>query len=146
MHMNLKSVFRAAALVTLSCSCAAVAGDALRDEIDRGNQAFVAAIMNGDVEQAVAGYTETACVIAPLAENACGREQILAFWTGVLDSGIGDVRITTGEVGSSGDLAYATGTLEVTDADGVTHASRYVLVFRKVAGEWKLHLDSWTPS
>lgn len=122
------------------------ASEALHEEMDNGNQAFVQALMSGDVEQAVASYTDTACVIAPMAENACGTDQIRAFWTGMVESSPQAVSITTGEVGSSGELAYATGTLEVTDAEGTTHASRYVLVFRMVDGEWKLHLDTWTPS
>jgi len=138
--------FRLAVCVLVAFSTATIAGEDLHALFDQGNQAFAGAIMNGDVEQAVAAYTDTACVIAPLAPNACGKEAITAFWTGVVESGITDVKLGTGEVGSSGDLAYVTGTLEVTDAEGVTHASRYVLVFRKVDGEWKLHLDTWTPS
>jgi ketosteroid isomerase-like protein len=70
----------------------------------------------------------------------------LAFWKGVIDAGVKNVSISTGEVASSGDLAYAVGTLEVTDLSDAKHHSRYVLVFKKVAGEWKLHLDIWTPS
>ena len=123
-----------------------VAGEDLHQKIDEGNQAFAAALMNGDVDAAVSSYTDTACIIAPSAENACGKDQIEAFWTGVVNSGVKNVRIDTGEVGSSGDLAYAVGTLVVTDANDVEHASRYTLVFRKVEGEWKLHVDTWTPS
>lgn len=144
--MNTKLVYTIAMIVSTVLSNVVIAGDALHKEFDQGNQAFAAAIMNGDVEQAVNAYTDTACVIAPSAKNACGREDILAFWTGVVESGVKDVKIGTGEVGSSGELAYVTGTLEVTDSTGVVHSSRYVLVFKKVAGEWKLHIDTWTPS
>jgi ketosteroid isomerase-like protein len=114
--------------------------------VDDGNQAFAAALMNGDVDLAVSSYTDTACVIAPSAENACGKEEIRAFWTGVVNSGVKSIKIDTGEVASSGELAYAVGTLVVTDSNDVEHASRYTLVFKKVAGEWKLHIDTWTPS
>ncbi len=114
--------------------------------IDEGNKAFAATIMAGDAGSAAEGYTEDAYVLAPSAATARGRDDIQAFWQGVIESGVKNVQINTGEVANSGDLAYATGTLEVTDADGATQHSRYVLVFKRVSGVWQLHLDIWTPS
>ena len=133
-------------MLTPVLSSLTLAGDDLHTEVDDGNQAFAAALMNGDVDLAVSIYTDTACVIAPSAENACGREELKAFWTDVVNSGVKGITIDTGEVASSGDLAYAVGTLVVTDSNDLQHASRYTLVFKKVAGEWKLHIDTWTPS
>jgi uncharacterized protein (TIGR02246 family) len=126
-------------------------GDAQSDEdifsvIDEGNKAFAATIMAGDARSAADGYTEDAYVLAPSAATARGREDIQAFWQGVIESGVKNVQINTGEVASSGDLAYATGTLDVTGADDTTEHSRYVLVFKRVSGTWQLHLDIWTPT
>jgi ketosteroid isomerase-like protein len=135
-----------AALVTTLFAGVALAGDALHKDMDAGNQAFVKAVLEGDTKAIMSAYTNNACVIAPLAENACGSDAILAFWTAVINSAPKDVKITTGEVGESGDLAYVTGTLVITDATGTEHHNRYVLVFKKVEGAWKLHLDTWTPS
>lgn len=144
--MHLIRAICLAVLLTPLVSSLTFAGEDLRKKIDEGNQAFAAALLEGDVDSAVSSYTDTACVIAPAAGTACGKEQIKAFWTGVVDSGVKNIKIDTREVGSSGDLAYAVGTLVVTDSTDVDHASRYTLVFKKVAGEWKLHIDTWTPA
>lgn len=122
------------------------ADDDLYNLIDAGNQATAAAIMAGDAESVAAGYTDDAYVLAPDAATVRGREGIRLFWQGMIESGVKNVHIGTGEVASSGDLAYAVGTLEVTGADDTTGYARYVLVFKRVSGEWRLHLDIWTPS
>jgi uncharacterized protein (TIGR02246 family) len=124
----------------------AQADNELYKELDAGNQAFAATVMAGDAESVAAGYTDDAYVLAPDAATARGREDIRAFWQGLIESGVKNVQIKTGEVASSGDLAYATGTLAVTGADDATAHSRYVLVFKRVSGAWQLHLDIWTPS
>ena len=127
-------------------SCATLADEELFKIIDEGNKAAAAAIMRGDADAVASAYTADAQLLAPSSETAHGREAIRAFWKGVIDSGVTNVRIGTGEVASSGDLAYAVGTLEVTGADGSEQHSRYVLVFREEEGTWQLHLDIWTPS
>jgi uncharacterized protein (TIGR02246 family) len=144
--MNLIRATCLAVLLTPPVTSLTFAAEDLRKKIDEGNQAFAAALLKGDVDSAVSSYTDSACVIPPSADNACGKEQIKAFWTDVVNSGVKNIKIDTREVGSSGDLAYAVGTLIVTDSTDVDHASRYTLVFKKVAGEWKLHIDTWTPT
>ncbi len=125
---------------------AVLANGELFEIIDGGNKATAAAIVHGDADAVASTYTDDAYLFAPSTETAHGREAIRAFWKGVIESGVKDVSIGTGEVASSGDLAYAVGTLEVTGTDGSEQHSRYVLVFKKEAGTWKLHLDIWTPS
>jgi uncharacterized protein (TIGR02246 family) len=122
------------------------ADEDIYNEIDAGNQAFAAAIIAGDAGSAAAGYTDDAYVLAPGAATVRGREEIRAFWQGMIESGVKNVQIGTAEVASSGDIAYAVGTLAVTGADDTTGHARYVLVFKRVSGEWRLHLDIWTPS
>lgn len=144
--MSLMRILFTIAIVITFQSSAVLADEDLFKIIDEGNKATAAAIMRGDADTIANTYTEDAYVLAPSAETAHGREAILAFWKGVIVTGAKNVNIGTGEVASSGNLAYAVGTLEVTGADGSEQHSRYVLVFKKEAGTWKLHLDIWTPS
>jgi uncharacterized protein (TIGR02246 family) len=144
--MNTKKLSATFAVLFALFLGGAHADDELHSLIDAGNQATAAAIMAGDADSVAAGYTDDAYVLAPDAATVRGRDDIRAFWQGAIDSGVQDVRIGTGEVASSGDLAYAVGTLEITGADGSTEYDRYVLVFKRVSGEWRLHLDIWTPS
>ena len=61
-----------------------------------------------------------------------------------MKSGIRGVKLTTDEVNSSGDLAYEVGRYELAGADGkVIDAGNYCIVWRRLAGAWKLHRDIW---
>ncbi len=144
--MNLKVQAGALSAIFALCVTGAGAQDELYEAMDAGNQGFVAAIMAGDAEAAAAAYTDDAYVLAPDTATVRGREDILAYWQGEIDSGVENMVINTGEVASSGDLAYVVGTLEMTVADGSTEHHRYVLVFKLVSGAWRLHLDIFTPS
>jgi uncharacterized protein (TIGR02246 family) len=144
MNLNLQAIACTAFIMLYMGE--AQANDELYDIIDAGNQATAAAIMAGDAGLVAAGYTDDGYVLAPDTATIQGRADIRAFWQGMIESGVKNVQIGTGEVASSGDLAYAVGTLEVTSADNTTGYARYVLVFKRVSGEWRLHLDIWTPS
>jgi ketosteroid isomerase-like protein len=122
-----------------------VAADELYATLDKGNQSFAKAILAKNVDNLVSNYTDDACVIAPHTTITCGREAIREFWTTVINSGPKDVSIVTQATGSSGDLAYATGTLAITEKNGTIQKNNYVLVLKFVADGWKLHLDTWTP-
>jgi len=114
-------------------------------ELDGANQAFAKAILDKDIDHLVGDYTEDACVLPPAAPRTCGLEAIRKFWAAVADSSPQNVQIETLAVGSSGDLAHATGVLRITAADGSRSAFNYVLVLKNISGVWKLHLDTWTP-
>ena len=120
-------------------------GDELMSELDGANQAFAQAVLDKNIDFLVSSYTEDACVLAPGAPRLCGLEAIRQFWTDVASSNPQDVKIGTLAVGSVRELAYATGELHLTAADGGVSAFNYVLVLKNVEGAWKLHLDTWTP-
>src|SRR5262245_7254525 len=122
---------------------AALAADPVRDAVDKGNHAFIAAFLRGDGKAVAALYTEDAMVIAPGAEVASGRAAIAAFWQKVIDSGVKNVTLSTMKVESAADLAYEDGTVKLVTADGKTSSDRYVVVWKRSNGEWKLHRDIW---
>lgn len=115
------------------------------EELDAANKAFEKALMAGDVDYLVNDYTDDGCVIAPMGGENCGKESIRAFWQSVIATSPKNVEIITEKAGSEGDLAFATGQLLVTDAESSVHKSRFAVVFKKVGGLWKLHVDSWNP-
>lgn len=115
------------------------------EELDAANRAFARAVMAGDVDAIVNDYTDDGCVIAPMAGEACGKESIRAFWKSVVASSPKNVEIITEKAGGEGNLAFATGQLLITEADSSVHKNRFAVVFRKVGGQWKLRVDSWSP-
>ena len=123
-----------------------LADDSLHSTLDQANQNFASAILAKNIDHLVGDYTHDACILAPSTPRTCGLEAIRKFWSAVVDSNPKDVKIGTMNVGSTGDLAYATGTLVITDASDNVSSNNYVLVLKDVDGVWKLHLDTWTPN
>jgi uncharacterized protein (TIGR02246 family) len=131
-------------LVTLACLAAAPArADAVRDAVEAGNRAFVAAFLKGDAAAIANLYTADARVIAPGAPVAMGRAAVGAFWQKSIDSGIKDVKLQTAEVGSVRDLAYETGSVRLVARDGAVSNARYLVVWKQIDGKWLIHRDTW---
>jgi ketosteroid isomerase-like protein len=119
--------------------------DSVLVELDAANKAFEKALMAGDVDYLVNDYTDDGCIIAPMAGETCGKELIRGFWESVIATNPKNVEIITEQVGSEGNLAFATGQLLITDAESIVHKNRFALVFRKIGDIWKLRVDSWNP-
>jgi ketosteroid isomerase-like protein len=115
------------------------------EQLDAANKGFAKAIVAGDIDHLVNGYTDDACIIAPQAPVTCGKEAIRPFWISVVASKPKNVEIITHNSEKDGNLSYATGELIITAADSAVQKSRFVLVFKLIDGSWKLHVDSWTP-
>jgi ketosteroid isomerase-like protein len=115
------------------------------EQLDAANKAFAKAVVAGDIDQLVDGYTDDACIIAPQAPLTCGKEAIRPFWISVVESKPKNVEIITHKAEKEGDLSYATGELIITDANSAVQKSRFVVIFKLIDGGWKLHVDSWTP-
>ncbi len=120
-------------------------GDSVLSNIDAENKAFAKALLANDVDRLVSAYTDGACIIAPKTEKVCGLDAIRDFWEAVIASNPKDVEIITESAEGGANFAYATGQLLITDSESNLDQNRFVLVFKKVDAEWKLHLDAWTP-
>jgi uncharacterized protein (TIGR02246 family) len=121
----------------------AARADEVRDAVEAGNRAFVAAMLRGDARALADSYTEDGQVIAPGAPVALGRVAIAAAWQKSIDAGVADLRLETAAVESSGDLACETGTVRLTGRGGAVTEGRYVVVWKRVGGRWKMHRDIW---
>ena len=130
-----------AAVVSISAAMLVAAADPVREAIDQGNQAFVKAFLAGDARAISELYTGDAKVIAPGSAIASGRAAIEAHWAGAIASGIKDLRIQTAAVESDGALAVEDGAVRLTDKDGNETVSRYVVVWKREDGRWRLHRD-----
>lgn len=117
--------------------------ETIREAVDAGNRALVAAILRGDARAASELYTVDAQVIAPGAPVARGRAAIASAWQATIDAGVKNVKLETTDVETSGDLACETGVVRVDYANGGVTVARYVVVWKREAGRWKLHRDIW---
>ena len=117
--------------------------DAVRDAVENGNRAFIAAFLRGDAKAVSELYTEDAQVIAPGAPVARGRAAIAAAWQKAIDGGVKDITLKTLDVEAAGDLACETGIVGLVGRDGTASTARYVVVWKHTSGQWKLHRDIW---
>jgi uncharacterized protein (TIGR02246 family) len=137
------ALFLATALAAALVLPRAARADEVRDAVEAGNRAFVAASLAGDAQAVAELYTETAELLAPGAPVARGRTAIAAFWQKGLETPPKAMRLETQDVESAGDLAYETGNVTIVAPDGATTQGRYVVVWKREGGRWKLHRDIW---
>jgi uncharacterized protein (TIGR02246 family) len=129
--------------VALCLPAAASRADDVRAAVEAGNRAFIAAFLAGDAQAVAQLYTEQAEVIAPAAPAARGRSAIADFWQKSIDAGPKAITLETTAVDSAGDLAYETGNATLVSRDGTSAKSRYLVVWKREDGRWKLHRDIW---
>jgi uncharacterized protein (TIGR02246 family) len=121
-------------------------GGDVRAQIEKLSQAWEKAYNAGDAAGVAALYGKDATVMPPGAEPASGASAIKAFFDGDVKSGAKN-ELTTEDVSGSGDYAVETGKWVATSADGkhLDHG-RYVTVYKKAGGGWKIYRDIWNSS
>jgi len=119
-----------------------------RAGIEAANAKFSAAFEHGDAATVAALYTQDAIVLPPDGEMVKGRQAIGEFWKATSKSGVKSAKLTTVDVGRSGDIAYEVGTVLLTvqpeGKEPATASAKYLVVWKRQAdGSWRLHRDIW---
>ena len=102
-----------------------------------------------DLNKTVSYYSTDAVVMPPNAPSATTKETFRNIWKDMIASASSvSWKATRVEVAKSGDMAYVSGTYEVTvnDASGkpVNDRGKYLEVWKKQAdGKWKCGADIW---
>jgi len=137
---------RAHALLTATCLCLPVSATAQdKATIQSLNDQFAKAFNTGDAAAVAAHYTEDAVVLPPGAEMVMGRNAILAFLKSAADQ-VGDIKLTAVDVKPLGNNAaqeIGTFSLRTKGAQSQQVTGKYVVVWEKVGGDWKLATDIW---
>ncbi|HEV2359695.1 MAG TPA: DUF4440 domain-containing protein [bacterium] len=110
-------------------------------DIAAANRAFEEAAKKRDTERLAGLYTADAIVMPPDGPFVKGRENIRQLWgSAIQQMGLRDVRLNTLDLDVVGDTAYEVGEAVLTlESSGAT--VKYVVVWRKVDGSWRLHRD-----
>jgi ketosteroid isomerase-like protein len=125
----------------------------LTDTVNATNKAFMDAYNGKDSKAVSELYTKDATAFPPNMVRVKGRENIAKLWQGAMDAGMTDLKLICDEVKENGDSGYDTGTysIKVPMKDGKMAADgtptevtgKYVVVWMKEDGAWKLHRDIW---
>ena len=119
----------------------------VREEIVKENTKFMAYFRNGDSKGLADCYTADAKILPPNTDEVSGRGAIARFWQALMDSGIKEAKLMTGEVDSSSTTAVEVSKYSLHDTNGKTlDSGKYIVVWKEEDGRWKLHRDIFNSS
>jgi len=126
---------------------AATSNAAVRAAIAAGNKKFADGAATKNATLIASAYTADAEAYPANSGIVKGRPALQKMWQSVLDSGIAAIELKTVEVESAGPFAYEVGSYTMKATDGkVADQGKYVVVWKQVDGQWRLHRDIWTTS
>jgi len=112
--------------------------------MEASNAKFVAAWEKKDGAGAAARYTADAQILPTGSPIIKGNDAIKAFWQTSFDASGGSAKFTTIEAEQHGDTAIELGQAEIfDDQKKVVDTVKYIVIWKKVGGEWKMHRDIW---
>lgn len=117
------------------------------NEILENIKKFSTYYTSGDYGALANSYTSDGVILPPGADIIKGREAIKQRW--ILPEGVSVPyhKITPAEINVLGDHAYDIGYYEGRtirkDGSEVSWKGKYLIVWRKEDGEWKIYADAW---
>ena len=112
-------------------------------DISAVNRQFEDAARKGDLERLASLYTPDAIALPPDGPMVKGREAIKQMWGLAAEQmGLKEVRLQTLDFEQAGDTGYEVGEATLALASG-TAVAKFVVVWKKVDGQWRLHRDIW---
>jgi ketosteroid isomerase-like protein len=102
---------------------------------------FMAKYDSGDAAGLVALYTRDGQIMPPNSGVVKGATNLKKLFKSFWDEGATVIKLDTVEVEGSGDLAYEVGKYALSGEKGKIDHGKYIVVWKKVGGQWKLHRD-----
>jgi len=116
-----------------------------KSEIETLNARFAELFNKGDAAGVAALYAEDAVVLPPGSGMIAGRASIEAFWKKAAET-LGDAKLTAVDVKPLGENALREAgyfSLRTKSVPSQEMTGKYVVVWERVGGEWKLATDIW---
>ena len=114
----------------------------IRSAIEAANKRFVEAFSKGDAARIADMYAEGARVMPPNSPMLQGRQRIQELWQSFINTGA-KLILSTSDVEAQGNVVNEVGTYELIFPDNKRDAGKYVVVWRRQKGGWKLAVDIW---
>lgn len=118
-------------------------GGNVRGEIETASKRFVEVFSKGDGAKIADMYADGARVMPPNSPMLpAGKQKIQEFWQGFINTGA-KLSLSTTDVEAQGNVAIETGTYEVIMPDKTRDTGKFVVVWKREKGAWKLATDIW---
>ncbi len=114
----------------------------IHDVIVAADKAFMSAFSQGDVAAIADLYTQDGQFLPPNGDFVVGRQAIANTFQSFMNSGVKEIKLEALEVEGYGDSASEVGRYMLEDIDGkVLDEGKFVVIWKKEAGQWRLHRD-----
>lgn len=111
-------------------------------EIEAANRMFMQAVKMRDEDAFVSLYTEDAILLLPGRDPLFGLPGVRVFFSSFVTRGICEIQLMTLEFEATGDTAWERGSSEAYGAGGaIASKGKYIVIWKQIAGNWKLHRD-----
>jgi ketosteroid isomerase-like protein len=118
----------------------------MKADIMAANQKFMDAFAQGATTMSTY-YSTDAQLLPPNMESVKGGTAIGTFWKGAYDSGVKKAKLATEEATQNGNQVFEVGQYTLYGADDTQlDTGKYVVIWKKEGGQWKLHRDIWNTS
>ena len=118
----------------------------LRDAILAADQAFMQTFGHGDAKAIAALYTNDGQLLPAHSDLVTGQQAIQEFWQAAIDSGIKTVQLDTLEVEGYAGTAIEVGKYRLGEGEQVLDEGKYIVIWKRENGQWRLHRDIWNTS
>ena len=113
-----------------------------KDAIKAANKVLMGHLAAGNAAAVAACYSKKALLMPPGAPAQKGAKNIAGFWAAAIAQGVKSVVLKTQEVDELGTTANECGAFTLKgDGGAVLGAGKYIVVWKKEGGAWKLHRD-----
>jgi uncharacterized protein (TIGR02246 family) len=144
MRRTLLAVLTAMLVLPVSARAQVPAGT--REAIETANARWMEAVNSGDGETVASLYAPDAFLLPPGSEPIGGSEDVRAFWTAASSAG-NQFELDTREIYGMGDMVAEVGGYVLTSPTGAhLDHGKYMVLWKKEDGEWKLFRDMWNSS
>ena len=114
--------------------------DGIRKAILAAEKVFVAAYNDHDAPGLAALYTRDGEIMPPNSGVVKGVRKLQALFKSFWDAGDTVMKLDTVEAKGFGDTAYEVGKYTLSgDSGKVNDRGKYIVIWRKVGGQWKLY-------
>ena len=113
-----------------------------KDKVKAANKVLLSHLSAGNAAGIGACYSKKAILMPPGAPAQKGAKNIAGFWAGAIGQGVKSAVLKTQEVDELGSTAIEVGAFTLKgEAGAVLGAGKYIVVWKKEAGAWKLYRD-----
>ena len=113
-------------------------------DIGTVNRKFEDAARKGDLDRLASLYTPDAMALPPDGALVRGRDGIKQMWGAIASQiGLKDVALHTLDLELAGDTAHEVGEATLQTERHGTVVVKFVVVWKRVDGHWRLHRDIW---